>query len=32
MRTRGGILPQLRGSGRIVPLMPLTEGLTMNRD
>lgn len=26
MRTRRGILPQPRGSGRIVPLMPLTEG------
>ena len=26
MRTRGVILPQPRGSGRIVPLMPLTEG------
>ena len=26
MRTRGFILPQPRGSGRIVPLMPLTEG------
>ena len=25
MRTRGVILPQPRGSGRIVPLMPLTE-------
>ena len=26
MRMSGVILPQPRGSGRIVPLMPLTEG------